>query len=62
MNAKFSISVIEVKICPDCGCEHISDMEQCDMCIMQEENEAFETNTDDMKQFRHDDRILPFAI
>jgi hypothetical protein len=40
MNTNFSVSVIEVKICPDCGAEHISDMEQCDMCIMAAEIET----------------------
>lgn len=42
MNTKFSISIVEVKICPDCGAEHISDIEQCDICIMAAEMEAFE--------------------
>lgn len=42
MNTKFSISVIEVKICPDCLAEYTGENEKCDMCLMTAEMEAFE--------------------
>jgi hypothetical protein len=39
------MSELQVKICPDCGAEHISDMDQCDMCLMAAEMEAFENGS-----------------